>query len=178
MLFIVSGSGHDGYHTSFLLKTSTHTYTHWQKAMYPCAACLSENQWSVRWVPLSVVMKLRGHLSTQTTNLTWPQLTRSWQRRQPEQREQSQSNWVTTNTPKTNRSLLFFYVLFYTVATPFYFSCIFFIFLLLLFSFRLILLKPPVHFQIITSSLCPTCLHPILSVCPHIATCKSSIKHG
>lgn len=101
-LSIVSGSGqslpHSHHLTSFLLKRSTHPFTLWQKEPYPGGACLSENQWSVWWGPLSVVMKLRGHSSTQTTNPTWPQLTRPWQWRQLEQREQSQSIWVIANT--------------------------------------------------------------------------------
>lgn len=92
-----------------LLKMSMHAYTSWQKEPYPGGACLSENQWSVCWGHLSVVMKLRGHSSTQTTNPTWPQLTRPWQCRQLEQREQSQSIWVTTNTPKQTHLCFIFY---------------------------------------------------------------------
>ena len=79
--------------------------------MYPGGACLSENQWTVWWGPLSVVMKLRGHPSTQMTHLTWLRLTRPWQRRQPEQWEQSQSNWGATHTPKQLSHWLYFFFL-------------------------------------------------------------------
>lgn len=85
-----------------------HTYTHQAKRwIHPGGACLSGNQWSVWWGPLSVVMKLRGRPSTHTTNLTWPQLTRHRQHRQPERWEQSQSNWINHQHSQTNQSLFY-----------------------------------------------------------------------
>lgn len=136
--------------------------------------------------PLSVVMKLRGHPSTQMTNLTWPQLTRSWQHRQP---EQSQSNSITTNILKQT-DLCF--ICCCSICIP---NCSFFFIFLLLFQ------APPLA-SIVSTNACqkmlilpfkitcafldnnllspsPTyCLRPSLKVIQHIPSCKPNIIHA